>query len=209
MRTFYAAALFSVALLTPAHAETRSLDGQAFHAIDARGPYRLNITAGAPAARAVADGRAEFLRDLDMHVENGVLLIRRQCSGLCNSRETRAVIDITAPTLDRVAIGWGADADVHGVAADTFDAAASMGAELRLGGTCGSLTASASMGAEMRATDLKCDSVRASASMGADVYVYASHSISARAGMGADVRVAGQPEQRDVHEGMGADVTIQ
>lgn len=208
MRTVYIAVLASIALLTPAHAETRSLEGQAFHAIDARGPYRLNITAGAPSARAVADGRTELLRDLDMRVENGVLLIRRQCSGFCNSRETRAVINIAAPTLDRVAIGWGADADVRGLAADTFDAAASMGAELRLGGTCGSLTASASMGAEMRAADLKCDSVRASASMGADVYVYASRSINAHAGMGADVLVAGAPEQRDVHAGLGADVTF-
>src|SRR6185295_19280433 len=100
---------------------------QAFHAIDARGPYRLNIVAGAPAAHALATGTADHLRDLDIRVVNGVLQIRRNCSGLCNSNGTRAVIDIAAPALDRVAIGYGADATVEHLSACAFDASASMG----------------------------------------------------------------------------------
>ncbi|MBS0384712.1 MAG: DUF2807 domain-containing protein [Proteobacteria bacterium] len=209
MRTLWAAALLSAATLTPAHAETRSLEGQSFHAIDARGPYQLNVVVGAPAARSIADGKAEYLTDLDMRVENGVLRIRRNCSGICNSNHTRAVIDISAPSLDRVAVGWGADAQVRGVAADTFDATASMGSDLSIDGTCGALTASASMGADLHASHLRCHDVRATASMGADMSVYASQSIAARAGLGTDIHVAGAPERRDVHGSIGSDVTIE
>lgn len=208
MRTLFAAALLSTLVLAPAYADTRAVENQAFHAIDARGPYRLNIVAGAPAAHAIATGTADHLRDLDIRVVNGVLQIRRNCSGICNSNGARAVIDITAPTLDRVAIGYGADANVEHLAAGAFDASASMGSDLTLQGACGSLTAAASMGADLRADALRCESVHASASMGSDVSVFASRSIEARAGMGADIHVSGKPEQRELHGGLGGDVTI-
>ena len=209
MKTLWLAILLGASALAPAaYAETRSLDGQSFHAIDARGPYRLNVVAGAPAPRVVADGRAEYLSDLDMHVENGVLQIRRHCSGICNSHGTRAVIEVAAPALDSVAIGWGADASVQHVAANTLDVHVSMGSDVTIDGTCGSLNAAASMGADLHAANLHCGVVNADASMGADVAVYASQSINAHAGMGADIRVSGKPAQRTVHGGVGADVTI-
>ena len=209
MRTLWAAALLGAAFVTPAQAETRSLEGETFHAIDARGPYQLNIVAGAPTAHAVAEGTTQHLSDLEMRVENGVLQIRRRCSGICNSNGTRAVIEVSASGLDSVAIGWGADASVRHVAADSFNAHVSMGSDLTLDGTCGSLTAAASMGADLHAANLHCNAVSADASMGSDVSVYASRSINAHAGMGADIRVAGNPAQRDVHGGLGADVTIE
>lgn len=210
MKPIYTATLLSIGLLTPAlaQAETRSLDGHSFHAIDARGPYRLNIVSGAPAVHVVADGRAEYLSDLEMRVENGVLQIRRHCSGICNSHGTRAVIDVSAPALDSVAVGWGADASVQHVAADAFSAHVSMGSDLTIDGTCGTLTAAASMGADLHAANLHCSEVNADASMGADVAVYASQAINAHAGMGSDIRVLGKPAQRNVHGGIGADVTI-
>jgi hypothetical protein len=65
------------------------------------------------------------------------------------------------------------------------------------------------MGADLHAANLHCNAVSADASMGSDVSVYASRSINAHAGMGADIRVAGNPAQRDVHGGLGADVTIE
>lgn len=208
MKTLWAVTLLGAAFATAAHAETRSLEGETFHAIDARGPYQLNVVAGAPSAHVAASGRADHLSDLDMRVENGVLQIRRHCSGICNSNGTRAVIEVAAPALDSVAIGWGADASVQHVAADAFSAHVSMGSDLTLDGTCGSLTVAASMGADLHAANLHCNAVSADASMGADVTVYASQSVSAHAGMGADIRVAGKPAQRNVHGGIGADVTI-
>ncbi|MFZ2031686.1 MAG: DUF2807 domain-containing protein [Vitreimonas sp.] len=208
MRTFCIAAMLGVAVAASAHAETRALDGQSFHAIDARGPYQLNIVSGAPAARVAANGSADHLSDLEMRVENGVLQIRRHCSGICNSNGTRAVIEVSAPALDSVAIGWGADASVQHVAADTFNAHVSMGSDLTLDGTCRSLIVAASMGADLHAANLRCNAVSADASMGADVAVYASQSIDAHAGMGSDIRVLGKPAQRNVHGGVGADVTI-
>jgi Putative auto-transporter adhesin, head GIN domain len=208
MKTVWAAALLGAVCAMPAHAETRALEGESFHAIDARGPYQLNIVAGALAARVAAEGTTQHLSDLEMHVENGVLQIRRHCSGICHSNGTRAVIEVSAPALDSVAIGWGADATVRHVAADSFNARASMGSDLTIDGTCGSLTAAASMGADVHAANLHCSAVSADASMGADMTVFASQSINARAGMGADIRVAGKPRQRAVHGGLGADVTI-
>lgn len=210
MRPIYAAAFVTVGVLTPAlaQAETRSIEGQSFHAIDARGPYQLNIVAGASAARVQANGSADHLSDLDMRVENGVLQIRRHCNGICNSNGTRAVIDVSAQALDSVAIGWGADGAVQHVAADRFNVHVSMGSDLTLDGTCGSLTVAASMGADIHAANLHCNEVSADASMGADMAVYASQSIDAHAGMGSDIRVLGKPAQRNVHGGLGADVTI-
>jgi len=210
MKPIYAAAFLAVGVLTPtlAQAETRSIEGQSFHAIDARGPYQLNIVAGAPAAHVTANGTADHLSDLDMRVENGVLQIRRHCSGICNSHGTRAVIDVSAPALDSVAVGWGADASVQHIAADNFNVHVSMGSDLTIDGTCRSLTVAASMGADIHASNLHCNDVSADASMGADMAVYASQSIDAHAGMGSDIRVLGKPAQRNVHGGIGADVSI-
>jgi hypothetical protein len=208
MRTFCVAVLLGAAVVAPAHAETRALDGQSFHAIDARGPYRLNIVAGAPVAHVAASGRVDHLSDLDMRVENGVLQIRRHCSGICNSNGTRAVIEVAAPALDSVDIGWGADASVQHVAADRFNVHVSMGSDVTIDGTCRLLTVAASMGADIHASNLHCNDVSADASMGSDVTVYASQSIDAHAGMGADISVAGKPAQRNVRGGIGADVTI-
>jgi len=211
---FRAAAIAATAIVAaavmfaaPASAETRRIDGQAFHAIEISGPYELEYVAG-PTHEVVITGETRRLNRMRARVRNGVLQISRRCTFFCSSRGTYATVQVTAPSIRAFEVSMGAEARAAGVDAERLEIDVSMGGGFTIAGTCGRLNADVSMGAVLRAEGLLCRDVTVDASMGAEADVYASGSVNADASMGGDVDVAGGPSAREVSRSMGGDITV-
>lgn len=192
---------------SPAQAETRRIDGEPFHAIEASGPYEVEYAPGAAHA-VVITGEPRRLDRMRVSVRNGVLRISRRCTFFCSSRGTLARIQVTAPSLDRFEAAMGLEGRARGLDAETLDLGIAMGASIEAEGRCGALNADLSMGAVLKADDLRCARVRIDASMGAEADVFAAEAIEAEASMGADIDVLGAPPARSISRTMGGDISF-
>jgi hypothetical protein len=192
---------------SPAQAETRRIDGQAFHAIDASGPYELVYTPG-PEHAVVITGETRRLNRMRVQVRNGVLRISRRCTFFCSSRGNLARIEVTGPALRRFDAAMGLEARASGVDAEQFDADVAMGAALDVEGRCGALNADVSMGGVLRASGLRCARVVVDASMGGEAAVFAADAVEADASMGGDIDVFGEPPARSTSRSMGGDISF-
>ncbi|MBI1185929.1 MAG: hypothetical protein GC206_01065 [Alphaproteobacteria bacterium] len=193
---------------SPAYADTRRIDGQAFHAIDASGPYEVVYTAG-PDHSVVITGETRRLNRMRVQVRNGVLRISRRCTFFCSSRGTLARVEATAPSLRSFDASMGLEARANGLDADQLSVDVSMGASLTVDGRCGSLNADVSMGGALRARGLECARVMVDASMGGEADVFAGEAVDADASMGGDIDVLGAPAARRVSRSMGGDISFQ
>jgi len=196
-----------LALAVPA-ASAASGDVNGFTAIDAQGRYRVEVRIGdhsevrvdGPDAAGVSiqsDGHTLQLRETNQN-DTGR-----------GSHRLNAVVHIITPALTAIDSSRGMEFAADGIRADQLDVHGSMGTEIRLNGACGALTVHASMGADIDAKGLDCASAQVDANMGADVEVRAHESATANASMGGDIRVRGNPRQREHHVGLGGDVSFE
>lgn len=205
---FAACLIAALMLAAPAFAETRTINAQGFHAIDASGPYRLQFAVGETYSVSV-QGAARDLDRMRISVSEGVLRISRRCTFFCGGNNgARAAITVTAPRLDRFDASMGLNASARGVEASEFSADVAMGGVLDITGACGHLSADVAMGGVLRAAEFRCRTVIIDASMGGAANVHATQSVNAEASMGGDVDVFGSPGQRNIARTMGGDVSV-
>lgn len=227
-RTVSVAAIAAL-LALPAIAETASYDDlPSFTGLSVANGLDAEFVTG-EAQSVVAEGPSKELEKLDIYVDDGILKLRRERSGWGwgGSRE-RVVIKVSAPTLDRLYVSSGADAEgsgmsgeevvievssgsdavVDGVEAGTVYLSSSSGADLTASGTCDHLEAESSSGSDIDAEDLRCNSVEADASSGSDIEAYAVTAVKASASSGADIDISGNPTDIDTDKSSGGSVNV-
>jgi len=199
---------FTLAFAAPASAETRTFDAPGeLHGVRVGGPFSVDITKG-DIVSVVAEGRADELDHMRVEISGGVLHISQRCYLFCFSNNRRALVRVTAPSLDTLSVAMGAEATATDIAAQRFSLSASMGGMAEVRGACDSLEVTASMGGVVTADALSCRTVAASASMGGVVNVAAKESVTANSSMGGQIDVDGEPASRQVHTSMGGGVSL-
>jgi hypothetical protein len=162
-----------------------------FSGIEAAAGMSVTVTPGAPSATLVGDPR--FFDRVIVDMRGDTLRITRKTQmGWGFSWRDQVTVRVTGPAdLKRLAASSGAELTAESLAGGDVDLEASSGAELIVGGSCGTVRADGSSGADLDARRLKCKDANARASSGADVDVYADKTARANASSGADVTVYG------------------
>ena len=216
-------------LAVPALAAEAQFDLEPFTTIDISSGITATVTVGsAQNVRATAPSQEE-LDELIVEVRDGRLTARVDWNLLDFMFGERDIsVDITVPDLHSVDVSSGADVQLDGLAADalTLNASSggdltaraatadsyridvSSGADLRIDGQCGSATINVSSGGTLLADALQCQSVEVEASSGGDADVHAGARIKADVSSGGDVRVSGNPPERELDESSGGQVAF-
>lgn len=84
----------------------------------------------------------------------------------------------------------------------------SSGSDISLSGKTGQLSVQSSSGSDVNAEKLNSETCSVRASSGSDVKVAVSKKINAHASSGADIRVIGNPVERDIEKSSGGSVTV-
>ena len=206
MRMLLAGMLLTLAMASPAGADVRRIEVPGLTAVEASGPFTVQVVSGAAPA-ATLEGSAAALARMLTTFSNGLLKVRDTCWINCGRRNLDVVLKVVAPRIDSLDFSKGIEADVSDVAAGSLRLSVQMGAELDIAGRCDTLEASAKMGADLDASTLVCRQVDVTASMGANAKVHATERVKVKGSMGADVRVLGDPAQRETSGTMGANIT--
>lgn len=86
--------------------------------------------------------------------------------------------------------------------------ASSSGSDLKVSGTSASVNASSSSGSEIMAKDLRASKATLSASSGSDIYITVTDELNANANSGADIKVYGNPGNKNINESSGGDISL-
>ena len=101
----------------------------------------------------------------------------------------------------------GAKIDLKLVATD-LNVEGSSGGDIDLSGTTDNLSVDGSSGINIRATDLKSKICNAGAPSGASIKIYVSEKIIAKASSGGNIRVSGNPNEKNIEKSSGGDVSF-
>ena len=101
----------------------------------------------------------------------------------------------------------GAKIDLKLVATD-LNVEGSSGGDIDLSGTTDNLSVDGSSGVNIRATDLKSKTCNAGASSGASIKISVTEKIIAKASSGGNIRVTGNPNEKNIEKSSGGDVSF-
>ena len=82
------------------------------------------------------------------------------------------------------------------------------GGDIDLSGLADNLSVDGSSGVNIKASDLQSKNCNAGASSGATLKIYVSENIIAKASSGGNIRVTGNPKDRNIEKSSGGDVTF-
>lgn len=202
MRTALITAAALAALVTGANAETRNLAN--FTGVSAADRIQVEVATGEGYRVDVTGSDAD---KVTTRIDDGTLVIRRTNRPLFGGTPPiDATVRVTLPRVENLASSRGAELTATNVSADNMALAASMGGELTVSGSCGTLDAAVSMGGTIRAEGFQCQNANIAASMGGDARIYAASSFDAAASMGGSVNVAGGGRGDDIATSMGGSV---
>jgi len=83
------------------------------------------------------------------------------------------------------------------------------GGDIDLSGSADNLSVDGSSGVNIKASDLQSKTCNAGASSGATLKIYVSEKIIAKSSSGGNIRVAGNPTERNIEKSSGGDVSFQ
>jgi Putative auto-transporter adhesin, head GIN domain len=176
--------------------------------------------------RVEVDGYA--LEDVVTEVVDGELrLSRARSAGGWRFGRSRVSVDVSFVEVAALQASGGSDIDGRGnlkldelsvvasggsdidlsVQATRIEFTVSGGSDLELRGSAESLTIVASGGSDVSATGLQAARIKLVASGGSDANVYATEAIEVNASGGSDVRISGDPQQRNVNADRSSDVS--
>lgn len=228
-RQTIAALAASVCLLpTFAFAETRTLDVEQFHGVDASSGIHAIVSGGKPLS-VVADAKdAEDLTDLRYEVRDGVLHLWYDWTigDIFDFSDRDITITIGTQQLDSLEASAGASVEgsvlmgedisleaSSGASVSTdaiegmvYSIEASSGAHIETSGFCTSATVEVSSGASVAAKALDCAKVELEVSSGASLEVTAKETISAEVSSGGHAIVHGKPSVDHLETSSGGSV---
>lgn len=190
--------------------EEKSYSVETFSALKASRGVNVNISIGSEQSikaigpKGKMDRVEVFVKDDTLHVRR----THRKRGWGWSVNSGKFVVTIVSPTLEAIDVSSGADVFASKINSPTFTLDSSSGADIKVSGTCGSLTADASSGADIDARALECKTVIADASSGADIDVYASEGFIGEASSGSDINVLGSPPKVDKTTSSGGDIDV-
>ena len=192
MRLILASCTLAMALAAPAFAEQRNLAG--FTKVSANAGTDVTVVVGSGFSVDVTGPGASRVIT---RISGDTLVIERR-SGFTWGATPRADIRVTMPRVDGLSAASGADLIATNVNAEAIELSSSSGADLRVSGRCGTVTADASSGSDLYAEALRCENGSVDASSGADARVFATGRLNVEASSGGGVIVHGNPGIGDV-----------
>lgn len=106
-----------------------------------------------------------------------------------------------------IVVSSGADLEIDDLRAEFVSLDTSSGSDAELSGRVVNFEASCSSGSDLSCSDLIAENCTVSASSGADAEVHATKRLKASASSGGDVRYKGNPQEKDIDESSGGDVS--
>ena len=182
-------------------------DLQDFDAIEVRGVYRLNVTAGED-YKVFTSGAPKEVQGMKVYVKNGVLILdQEKKKGKMKNRDG-VWVEINLPSLGSVDISGVGTGDISGVDSELFDLDVSGVGELNINGTCGTVNASMRGVGEVNAKNLECRQADVALKGVGAVTIFASESVNVSAKGIGSVDVYGKPDEVKKSKGFISGVTI-
>jgi hypothetical protein len=120
--------------------------------------------------------------------------------------KVKSKMELKMNSID-ISVSSGADIDLA-ISASKMRVDCNSGANVDLSGSAENLDVDGSSGANIKISDLKSINCNAGASSGANVRVTVTEKLSAKASSGGQIKVSGDPKERDVQKSSGGDVSF-
>lgn len=198
----------AAALPGAASAETRNFNLPAFDRIDVSAGIKLVAAAGDSQDVTVETRDGDF-SDLEIGVEDGVLVLSREWSGL-RWRQRRAdyTVRVTFPELRGLEASSGSHAEVAKVSAPRFSIDISSGAYAEVSGECELCIVDLSSGANLDAINLVCEDAEVDVSSGGHGQLSVTRELIGDASSGGHAAIYGAPQRVSIDRSSGGQIKI-
>jgi putative autotransporter adhesin-like protein len=181
----------------PTTTQTRDVD--AFTRLKAEDEVDVNLRVGESRRLRVRAGE-KVIDDIRTEVRNGTLYVAYDGPSI---REGRLLVEVSAPTVEALAITGAADVRVDGLDADAFDIRVSGAGDLAAEGRVQRLTLDISGAGDADLAELVADDARVELSGSGDAEVRASELLDAEVRGAGDLAYRGDPRVREDVSGSG------
>jgi len=178
---------------------TRDRDVGAFARVRAEDQVDVDLRVGEPRRLSVRAGE-KVIDDVRTEVRDGTLYVGYDGPGI---REGRLLVEVSAPTVEALAITGAADVRMDGLDADAFDIRVSGAGDLAAEGRVRRLTLDISGAGDADLAELATDDARVELSGSGDAEVRASGLLDAEVTGAGDLAYRGEPRLREAVTGDG------
>ena len=184
-----------------ANDESRAYTLRDFSAIEVSGAIHVEfVQSNIQNYRVKAVGSPSMLPKLQMEVRNRVLTIKQKSDpGFHRSLNASAV---------RLEARGSSDIKVNQLTANSLEVRLQGSSDARLAGKVSKAVYTCSGSSDVRAYDLKAKDVSVTCSGSSDVYCFATRSVSAKASGSSDIRIKGNPVQRQLDKSGSSDIHV-
>jgi hypothetical protein len=200
------ATVAALAFAFPLHAEVieKPIEIGAFEEVQSNGAFDIVIAVGKP-RKIVARGDTAAVGRLRLDVDNGKLKLSQVHDPERDHKQpARLKVTINIEKLTSLKLTGAGDISAYNIAAKNFALTMSGAGDVKLVGTCDSLTVAMSGAGDFDGDVFKCKSVNATVSGVGDMTVYASDAITGSVTGVGDLTIYGNPKVRNTKvSGMG------
>lgn len=212
-----------------ANDESRAYTLRDFSAIEVSGAINVEfVQSNNQSYRVKAVGSPDMLPKLQMEVRSQVLTIKQKPNPGIHSGNYHLTVYVQSPNLQSVKVSGACDVlirslnttavrleargssdiKVNQLAANSLEVRLQGSSNARLAGKVSKAVYICSGSSDVRAYDLKAKDVSATCSGSSDVYCFATRSVSAKASGSSDIRIKGNPVQRQLDKSGSSDIHI-
>lgn len=209
--------------------ESRAYPLRDFSAIEVSGAIHVEfVQSNNQSYRVKAVGSHSMLPKLQMEVRNCVLTIKQKPNPGIHSGNYHLTVYVQAPNLQSVTASGAcdvlirslnasavrleacgsSDVTVNQLTANSLEVRLQGSSEARLAGKVSKAVYTCSGSSDVRAYDLNAKDVSATCSGSSDVYCFATRSVSAKASGSSDIRIKGNPVQRQLDKSGSSDIHV-
>lgn len=120
--------------------------------------------------------------------------------------EIKSKMGLKMPSL-HLSVSSGANADLK-LAVNKLNVDGSSGGDIDLSGSAESLEVDGSSGANIKSMEMQSKTCNAGASSGANLKIYVAEKIIAKASSGGNIKVSGNPKERNIEKSSGGNVSF-
>lgn len=209
--------------------ESRAYPLRDFSAIEVSGAIHVEfVQSNNQSYRVKAVGSHSMLPKLQMEVRNHVLIIKQKSNPGIHSGNNHLTVYVQSPNLQsvkasgacdvlirslnasavRLEARGSSDVTVNQLTANSLEVRLQGSSNARLGGKVSKAVYTCFGSSDVRAYDLKAQEVSATCSGSSDVYCFATRSVSAKASGSSDIRIKGNPVQRQLDKSGSSDIHV-
>lgn len=212
-----------------ANNESRTYPLRDFSTIEVSGAIDVEfVQSNNQSYRVKAVGSPDMLSKLQMEVRNQMLTIKQKSNPGIHSGNYHLTVYVQSPNLKSVKVSGACDVlirslnasavrleargssdiKVNRLTANSLEVRLQGSSDARLAGKVSKAIYTCSGSSDVRAYDLKAEEVLATCSGSSDIYCFATRSVSAKASGSSDIRIKGNPIQRQLGKSGSSDIHI-